>query len=53
MDNKCYFNKHDWDDQEWDLQQIGFVTGNNPKYYTKDQVTNMFRARLTKAMPMA
>ena len=52
-DNKCYFNEHDWDEQEWDLQQIGFVTGYNPKYYTKDRVTNMFRARLTKAMPKA
>jgi hypothetical protein len=23
-----------WDEQEWDVQQIGFVTGYNPKYYT-------------------
>jgi hypothetical protein len=50
-DNHCYLNEHLWDEQEWDLQQIGFVTGFNPKYYSNDRVTAMFRARLSKAMP--
>ena len=52
-ENQCYFNEHHWDEQEWDLQQIGFVTGYNPKYYTNERVTTMFRARLAKAMPKA
>ena len=51
IDNHCYLNEHHWDEHEWDLQQIGFVTGYNPKYYTNDRVTNMFRNRLTKAQP--
>jgi hypothetical protein len=42
-----------WDEQEWDIQQIGFVTGLNPKYYTPDRVTTSVRARLCKAMPRA
>ena len=50
-ENHCYLNEHHWDEQEWDLQQIGFVTGYNPKYYTNDRVTTMFRARISKAMP--
>ena len=53
IDNQCYLNEHHWDEYEWDVQQIGFVTGYNPKYYEKDRVTTMFRARLSKAMPKA
>ena len=49
--NHCYLNEHLWDEQEWDLQQIGFVTGFNPKYYSNERVTAMFRTRLIKATP--
>ncbi|KAI2494581.1 hypothetical protein MHU86_19951 [Fragilaria crotonensis] len=52
-DNQCFLNEHLWDEQEWDLHQIGFVTGFNPKYYSNERVTTMFRARLCKAMPRA
>jgi Ni,Fe-hydrogenase I small subunit len=31
IDKQCYLNEHYWDEQEWDLQQIGFITGFNPK----------------------
>ena len=50
-DNNCYLNEHLWDEQEWDIQQLGFITGFNPKYYSNEGVTNMFRARLCKALP--
>jgi len=51
LDNQCFLNEHLWDEQEWDLKQLGFVTGFNPKYYSNERVTTMFRARLSKAMP--
>jgi hypothetical protein len=53
QDNQCFLNEHLWDEHEWDVQQIGFITGFNPKYYTNDRVTTMFRARLSKALPKA
>jgi hypothetical protein len=34
----------------WDEQQIGFVTGFNPKYYTPERVTTSVRDRLCEAM---
>ncbi|KAI2499826.1 hypothetical protein MHU86_14643 [Fragilaria crotonensis] len=49
-DNECFLREHKWDEHEWDIQQVGFVTGYNPKYYTAERVTTMFRARLCKAM---
>ena len=52
-DNKCFLKEHLWDEQEWDVQQIGFVTGYNPKYYTPEKTTMYVRARLCKAMPKA
>ena len=51
LDNQCFLHEHLWDEQEWDLKQLGFVTGFNPKYYSNERVTTMFRARLSKAMP--
>jgi hypothetical protein len=51
LDNQCFLNEHLWDEQEWDLKQLGFVTGFNPKYYSNKIVTSMFRASLSKAMP--
>ena len=53
QDNQCYLNEHLWDEHEWDVQQIGFITGFNPKYYTSDRVTTMFRTSLSKALPKA
>ncbi len=50
-DNNCYLNEHLWDEQEWDVQQLGFITGFNPKYYSNERATNMFRARLCNALP--
>jgi hypothetical protein len=52
-EQNCYLGEHHWDEQEWDVQQIGFVTGFNPKYYTPERVMTSFRARLCKAMPRA
>ena len=52
-DNACYINEHLWDKHEWDLHQVGFVTSFNPKYYSDNRVTNMFRNRLIKALPKA
>ena len=52
-DHNCFLREHLWDEQEWDVQQIGFVTGYNPKYYTPERVTNCIRARICKAMPRA
>jgi hypothetical protein len=51
QDHNCYLKDHMWDEHEWDVQQIGFVTGFNPKYYTPERVTTSVRARLCKAMP--
>jgi hypothetical protein len=48
-DNNCYLREHMWDEQEWDVQQIGFVTGYNPKYYTPEKVMTSLRARLTNS----
>jgi hypothetical protein len=50
-ENNCYLNEHKWDEQEWDVQQFGFVTGFNPKYYSPERATTKFRARLCKAFP--
>ena len=52
-EHNCYLREHMWDEQEWDVQQIGFVTGYNPKYYTPEKVTTSIQARLCKAMPRA
>jgi hypothetical protein len=35
--HNCFLREHMWDEHEWDVQQIGFVTGYNPKYYTPHQ----------------
>jgi hypothetical protein len=52
-DHNCGLMEHLWDEQEWDVQQIGFVTGFNPKYYTPEKVTMSFRTRLSDGMPRA
>ena len=52
-EHKCYLKEHMWDEHEWDVQQIGFVTGFNPKFYTPERVITSFRARLCKAKPKA
>ena len=51
--NNCFLHEHKWDEQEWDIQQVGFVTGFNPKYYSPERATTLFRNRLCKAMPRA
>jgi hypothetical protein len=38
-EHNCFLREHMWDEQEWDVQQIGFVTGYNPKYYSPERVT--------------
>ncbi|KAI2512755.1 hypothetical protein MHU86_1543 [Fragilaria crotonensis] len=48
-DHNCFLREHMWDEQEWDVQQIGFVTGFNPKYYTPEKVTSAIRNRLTQS----
>ena len=52
-EHNCFLREHLWDEQEWDVQQIGFVTGYNPKYYTPEKTTMSVRARLCKALPKA
>ena len=52
-EHNCFLREHMWDEQEWDVQQIGFVTGYNPKFYTPERVTRSFRARICKAKPKA
>ena len=52
-DHNCFLREHLWDEQEWDVQQIGFVTGFNPKYYTPEKVTMSLRTRLSDGMPRA
>ena len=52
-EHNCYLREHMWDEHEWDVQQIGFVTGFNPKFYTPERVTTSFHARLCKAQPKA
>jgi hypothetical protein len=54
-DHNCFLREHMWDEQEWDVQQIGFVTGFNPKYYTPAKVTSDIHTRLTQSngMPRA
>jgi hypothetical protein len=52
-ENACYLNEHLWDKHEWDLHQVGFVSSFNPKYYSDNRVTNMFRNRLIQAFPKA
>jgi hypothetical protein len=27
VNNNCFLHEHKWDEQEWDIQQVGFVTG--------------------------
>ena len=51
--HNCFLREHLWDEHEWDVQQIGFVTGFNPKYYTPERVTKSVRAYICKAMPKA
>jgi hypothetical protein len=50
-DNQCCLNEHRWDGEEWDLQQLGFVTGYNPKYYSSDRAATAFCSCLSKAQP--
>jgi hypothetical protein len=52
-EHNCYLKEHMWDKQEWDVQQLGFVPGFNPKFYTSERVTASFRAHLCKAKPKA
>ena len=51
--HQCYINEHLRDDQTWDVQQIGFVTGFNPKFYTSERARDVFRARICRAAPRA
>jgi hypothetical protein len=53
IEHNCFLREHMWDEHEWDVQQIGFVTGYNPKYYSPERATTLVRARLCKAMPRA
>ena len=50
-ENNCFLREHLWDEIEWDVHQIGFVTGYNPKYYSPEKATMTLRARLCKALP--
>jgi hypothetical protein len=36
--------KHQWDEHEWDVQQVGFDTDFIPKYYTPERVASSFCA---------
>ena len=50
--NSKLTREHMWDEQEWDVQQLGlFVAGYNPKYYSAERVTTSVWARLCEAMP--
>ena len=49
-DHNCYLKEHMWDEQEWDIQQIGFITGYNPKYCTPERVIIAVCARLCKGV---
>jgi hypothetical protein len=52
-DNNCFLREHLWDEQEWDVQQIGFVTGYNPKYFTPEKTNTSVRTRIRKALRRA
>ena len=44
IEHNCFLREHMWDEHEWDVQQIGFVTGFNPKYYSPDRATTLGNA---------
>lgn len=51
--HKCFLSEHLWDEQTWDVYQVGFVTGFNPKFYTSERARDVFRERICKAVQAA
>ena len=51
LKNKCFLTEHYWDESEWDVSQLGFITGYNPQCYEREQAAAMFCKRLQQDAP--
>ena len=39
-ENNCFLQEHSWTTKEWDITNIGFLSGVSPKHQSKDSVTH-------------
>ena len=40
--NNCFIQEHSWTTKEWDITNIGFISGASPKHQSKDSVMHKF-----------
>jgi hypothetical protein len=47
-DHQCFLTEHQWTEEVWDTNQLGFVTGIDPNFYTASQAQVKFNTDLRK-----